>query len=233
MTPFDCGDWRTMLSDVRVCLNCAENLPEGSHGSRRFCNNTCRSQFNRRAVAGSGLTTMREARNLAKKLAFQNMQDEVREVLREEIRKAITQHVRDNVLGAAEAMTGLLPEAIGALAVDIQDPDPIFRQRATNLILKYTMGFADKGEDGEDARIIQIIHGVPIPEGPLGEAMAETVDAIYEEAAVQTDWERCYVCHEEKHPQAGIEDARGFMCRACQIRKKLNQPGDNWQLGDK
>jgi len=221
------------MSDVRVCHNCGENLPEDSHASRKFCNDACRSQYNRKALGGSGVTTMHDARALAKKLAFKDMEDVVREVLREEIRKTITQHVHDNVLGAAEAMTALLPEAIGALAVDLQDQDPIFRQRATNIILKYTMGMDKTNPDGEDTRIININHNVPIPEGNFGAALSETIDAIIEEAETPTEWERCYRCGEEKHPDAGVHNQQGFECRACMVRRKLSEPGDNWQDGER
>ena len=176
---------------------------------------------------------MKEARQAAKALAFKGLQDEVREVLRDEIRKDIQQFVRDNVQGAAEAMTLLLPKAIAGLAVDLEDPDPVFRQRATNLVLKYTMDLGDKGEDGDDARIINIIHGIPVPETTLGDRVAETIDVAVSEVVDTEGWERCKRCGEEKHPDAGNHYKDGFTCRACIVKQKLFQPGDNYQLADR
>jgi len=214
------------------CWNCEEPLPENAHPRRKFCNGTCRSQYNRLAMSGAGVKNMAAARQVAKKLAFEKMEDEVREVLRDEIRKTINQHVRDNVLGSAEAMTALLPAAIASLAQDINDPDPIFRQRAVATLLKYTMGFADKGEEGDDSRIINIYHGVPVPEGPVGERMKTFIDITEAEAISDPSWPECYICHEEKHEDAGYFEGERFICRACEMRKKMSRPGNNLRLGD-
>lgn len=217
---------------IRVCLNCEDNLPYDANPKRKFCCANCRSQFNRRIVGHTGLT-LKQTRSLVNKLAFERMEDDVREVLREEIRKSITQHVRDNVLGAVEVMSHLLPKALAGLATDLEDPDPVFRQRAANIVMKYAMPMMNQGEDGEDARIINIVHNVPIPDTKLGVRLAE--ELVAQEEVIDdpdSEWPKCFRCHEHKHPHAGTGDPdKGeFQCRACGVRQQMRNPGNNYSL---
>jgi hypothetical protein len=216
-------------NETRQCLNCEEDLEFGAPPTKKYCSDACRKQFDRALERGTGLTPAK-AKELAGKLAFAKMEDVVREVLHEEIRKTITQHVRDNVLGAVEVMSQMLPDALAGLAKDLEDPDPVFRQRAAGMVIKYVMPLANQGDDGEDARIINIIHNVPIPEGNFGDSLAVHVEAIHDTVDAVEDYPECYMCHEPKHPDAGQWNATGFRCRACIIRAQIATPGDNFGM---
>ena len=97
--------------------------------------------------------------------------------------------------------------------------------------MKYAMPMMNQGEDGEDARIINIVHNVPIPDTKLGVRLAE--ELVAQEEVIDdpdSEWPKCHRCHEHKHPDAGITTVDGFECRACGVRLQLRVPGDNFSL---
>ena len=226
-----------MPRTTTYCLNCGEKLPEDSRASRKYCDDHCRKESHRLA-GGKGKIT--EQREIARKLAFENIQDEVREVLRQEIREQITQHVHDNVLGAAESMTHLLPEAMAALKQDLESEDWMARSRAYALVMKYAMSFKDtEPKDGGNQNIV-VVSGVPTPDTPFGHAVVEHYEELprasegipaeeYEEASgvedFEKDWPKCYSCKAHKHPSnMRKHDDRGrYICTSCSITREYKR----------
>ena len=222
-----------MPRTTTYCLNCGEKLPEDSRASRKYCSDHCRKESHRLAGGKGKLTEQRE---IARKLAFENIQDEVREVLRQEIREQITQHVHDNVLGAAESMTHLLPEAMAALKQDLESEDWMARSRAYALVMKYAMSFKDtEPKDGGNQNIV-VVSGVPTPDTPFGHAVVEHYEELprasegvpaeeYEETSgledFEKDWPKCYSCKSHKHPSnMRKHDDRGrYICTSCTITR--------------
>lgn len=166
----------------------------------------------------------------ARQLAFGNLEDEVREVMRDEIRKTVTQAVKDNVLGAAEVMTHLLPSVLAGLAQDVQSEDWMVRSRAQAIVLKYAMPFGEEKVEKDDLRIINVIHNVPIPDSPLGEVVEGELLALPDGVErFEADWPACAICHERKHPDTGAWQSNGtngtekWVCRACEVRKSIKR----------
>jgi hypothetical protein len=183
------------------------------------------------APAKRGGTRLTEEAKVMRKLAFENLDDEVREVLRDEIRDNISTHVRDTVLGAAEAMTALLPMAIASLHNDLAHGDIVMKQRAAALVLKYAMPLGDEKGEKDDMRILHLHANVALPDTPLGHKTLEYIDADDQaalEAGRMEPWElgypECEGCKERKPPENGRIQADGtFRCRACDMRATLKR----------
>ena len=179
--------------------------------------------------------TIEEARKKMKDLAFDNLGDEVRQVLREEIREQISQHVKDNVLGAAEVMTHMLPEAMAAIKQDLECEDWMARSRAYALVMKYAMSFAEADPKDQASQNIVVVSGVPTPDTPLGHAFVEEYEVLPQASASYTDeeegledfergWPKCHYCHARK-PEANMTvESHGQgktrnVCTSCSVAR--------------
>jgi len=169
----------------RRCRNCGDPLPETAHKNMKYCTEACRKQFGRTvngakragidATPGPRDTSqaITPAVKAARALAFEGMEDEIRDTLRAEVRDQVRQHLKDNILGGVEALTALLPEVLVRLGEDVEHPDWMRSSRAQALILKYVFMFKDTETADGDSKTINIFHGVPVPDSPLGERMKE------------------------------------------------------------
>lgn len=183
--------------------------------------------------------TIQEARRKMKDLAFESLGDEVRQVLREEIREQIGQHVKDNVLGAAEVMTHMLPEAMAAVKQDLECEDWMARSRAYALVLKYAMAFSEADAKDDKPQNIVVVSGVPTPDTPLGHAFVQQYENLPQASAsyddeeeiegeivedFERDWPRCHYCHQRK-PEPNMnyeshgEGKRRWICTSCSVAK--------------
>lgn len=223
-----------------TCLACGEPLPEPRRTTRKYCDANCRARFQRsvaleKKATGEGLS-IQEARNKMKNLAFENLDDEVRQVLREEIRETISQHVKDNVLGAAEVMTHMLPEAMAAIKQDLECEDWMARSRAYALVMKYAMAFAESDPKEQGGQNIVVVSGVPTPDTPLGHAFVEEYEELPRASAstdeddealedFERDWPKCHYCHARKPPanmtveSHGAGDKTRNVCTSCSVAR--------------
>jgi hypothetical protein len=218
------------------CLGCGEPLPEPRRATRKYCDSKCRAKFQRLIASSEDKPKISDVKKKARALAFENLNDEVREVLRQEIREQISQHVKDNVLGAAEVMTQMLPEAMGALKQDLESEDWMARSRAYALVMKYAMSFAEADAKDQGGQNIVVVSGVPTPDTPLGHAVVEQYETLPEASAVVEDgeyveefergWPKCHYCHQRK-PEANMhQESHGadrnvprWVCTSCQVAK--------------
>lgn len=247
-----------MGSKARNCRQCGEALPANSRADKKYCSAVCRVKHAKMARAGmsaGGQVTIPEHIKTMRRLAFEDMNDEVREVLREEIRGVITQHVRDNVLGVTEVMTGMLPKAAAALAEDLSSEDEIVRSRAYGLVFKYSMPLLD--EKGKDADLgkITVIHEIPVPtDTPFGRSMADAADYDMDKAPerpllgdgspepavedFERDWPKCHYCHLRKHPEAMRSESAGqgvpprHVCSSCRARMSYQKGSRDLSASD-
>jgi hypothetical protein len=226
------------------CLACNTPLPEPRRASRKYCDQKCRAKF-QRAVAlekkpDQSPTKISDAQKQMKALAFENLGDEVRQILREEIRETISQHVKDNVLGAAEVMTHMLPTAMAAMKQDLESEDWMSRSRAYALVMKYAMAFAEADGKDEKPQNIVVVSGVPTPDTPFGHAVVERLDELPNASASYNDddviegevledfemnWPKCHYCHQRK-PEANMTvESHGEgnktrnVCTSCSVAR--------------
>lgn len=227
-----------------MCLACGEPLPEPRRSTRKYCDRACRAKFQRIVAlekkADGTPEKISDAQKRMKALAFENLGDEVRQVLREEIRETISQHVKDNVLGAAEVMTHMLPTAMAAVKQDLESEDWMSRSRAYALVMKYAMAFAEADAKEEKAQNIVVVSGVPTPDTPLGHAVVHQMNELPNASASYSDedvvegeiveefernWPKCHYCHQRK-PEAnmtveshGAGNITRNVCTSCSVAR--------------
>lgn len=199
------------------CVVCGTYFRQSKRGRRKlYCSNKCKELAAAEGLEAPRIHNIKEQRKKMKELAFANMQDEVREIMRQEIRETISQHVKDNVLGAAEVMTEMLPTALAAIKQDLESEDWMSRSRAYALLMKYAMTFKDQEPEAAGNQNIVVVSGVPTPDTPLGHAVVEQFDQLQEGVEeFEKDWPKCSVCHQRK-PESNM---RGNICTSCQITR--------------
>lgn len=221
-------------------------MPEDAAPNQKYCNPGCRklSQKARdretaprtnqeRAVAKRTRKAKDTMANLRQLVKFAGVDDPslvLREVLQDVIRDNLTLHVQDNLLGAGEALTALLPRVLAGIANDLESKDWMIRSRAQAAVLKYAFEFKEKGGQDKDLGVISVVHNVAIPNTPLGQQMDADIIDIQEEQlqlaseGYERDWPRCVQCGEPKHPDTVLFHAGSALCSSCRLKTRLADP---------
>lgn len=221
----------------RLCKTCGKLIRYEDHLNRSYCSDECRVRFrvNKERNLRRTAATRKEVAQLPdhiKKmvdLAFGANSDEVvRQVFREEVRENVTRYVRDNVLGAAEVLTQMLPKTLEGIARDLDDPDWVVRSKAQALVMKYAMTFAEKEGDKNDLGTLTVVHNVPLPDTPLGQQIAEIADQVDSELEILEDFEKywpiCSVCEKRKHPDVMHNNGgnnQNYICSTCKAYRDI------------
>lgn len=123
----------------RKCSECETLLPPGSKA--KTCSSSCRQKRSRR------LTRQRMTAghaNAAKAKVPQEWKDVLEdvghEVAKEELRPVVREAMTEDAMQALQKMVGLLPGVVEQLQKDVRDIDPVVRQKAHAMILRYTLG---------------------------------------------------------------------------------------------
>lgn len=230
------GQRITKPGHQRVCRQCKG--PVAARTGPLLCSKKCRQLWyeqhpeQRPGYARNSSANRKESEivKISKKLAFTELYDPVRDILREEVRATITQHAKDNVLGMTEMLTDLLPIVYAGLARDAMSEDDYIRQKAQAIILKYVMPLNKEEVAADDSRVINIIHNVPIPDTKFGhDVEGELVALPPGVEAFEQDWPVCYTCNERKHPDNGSwmklpnHPNPGWQCNACTWRDNIRK----------
>ena len=184
---------------MRSCPTCGDEFD--GPPSKIYCSTVC----GRRKPPPSSPAVREALRELAVDKSM------VREVLAEEIRDQIGQHVRDNLLGSIEEMVGLGPMVVSALKEDMETKDWAVRSRAYQYWLRYILPFV-KDTQKEDAsdRTVVIVHSIPAPD-----MNAEIIEG--EAEPFERDWSVCTSCDERRHP----DNMHEGVCAACRARRQF------------
>ena len=147
----------------------------------------------------------------------------VRETLQQAIRDVVTEAVSDNLVGAGEILTGLLPKTLAGLAIDLDSEDWMIRSRAQQAVLKYAMEFRNKESKDVDLGTIQVVHNVALPGTPLGRATAGEIEVLESKNDTviehfERDWPTCAKCGDRKHPDTMYDEPSGDQwCSSCHL----------------
>lgn len=224
----------------KTCRACGEPLDGDSR--KLYCNDACRQRFKKRFQEEQqnlpGKKTKRgtpEAEVIsipdyiqkAKDLvATQVLDDEIREVMREEVRKTISQQIADRVLGIADVMVNMLPDVAARLYTDLNSKDHTRAARAYTLLLRYFMPLADESRGGPgNVTVVNTVPGATVFEQKFG----ESVEA-YEAGEVEpfeAGWDECYRCQQRHHPDNLREHDTTpagtvrYICTSCRARNTL------------
>lgn len=240
------------MARVRKCITCGDPLPDGVTAARKYCSDKCRATAGRRkkrareiAVENRETPAMREFRELLDATGVKtDVQDYIREALQNTVRETVTEVVGDNILGAAEIITGMLPSVLAGLMRDLESKDWMIRSRAQAAVLKYAFQFKDKENDKEDLGKINVVHSVALPNTPLGIAVSDEAArrdlAAHDEVveAFEKDWPVCQQCKERKPPGTlrNISDMQ--VCSSCALTrtikysKTVDAPGSIFEAGE-
>lgn len=154
----------------------------------------------------------------------------VRNAMQDAVREVVTGAVKDNILGAAEIITGLLPKVLAGLARDLESKDWMIRSRAQAAVLKYAMEFRDKENSDANLAQINVLYSTKLPDTPLGHAVQTEIVQLESGETVEEfelDYWKCWKCG-DRHPQEamrGTEDRP--ICSSCQLAQNFKSPEGN------
>ena len=225
---------------TKPCRKCSKPM-ENVRTNRKYCSSACRTSATRKIQRG--LAKGREHNTYSEELkdmislAFSaDSLDVIRDVFREEIRQNISQAVHDNILGAAEVMTHMLPKTLAALNNDLESQDWMVRSRAQALVLKYSMAFKEADTSNKDLGVLRLVHGAAVPDTPLGERVADYV--VNHVEPFEESWPVCCKCKVRKHPEAMNVQSGGWeegnikvVCKSCEARKSLMRKSPGQEIG--
>jgi predicted nucleic acid-binding Zn ribbon protein len=198
--------------EQHTCSECARIIPP----ERKTCSDPCRSKRSRRlrrerkanALAALEHTRLAEHQQALADVVAGKVPDVANEVMKEELRPIVRDSITGDVLNSLKALVGLAPQAIAALALDLQSPDDQRRQKAYELWFRYTVGqqklhSPDDAADG--ARNISIHFDMPRPDDGSEEAITDEAVELREceHCAIEKPLHdfiegstRCQLCHE-------------------------------------
>lgn len=230
-----------------VCSECGERLPADSHPSRL----TCPNQEGRPSCAGRRKERLkRAARKAAQRPprgasggpehdyrdtamhqaaipaghGVSSAIDEIgHKVIAEELRPMIRQALTDNVLDALTKLVGITPDIVARLAEDVNDTDPIVRQKAYGLVLRYVLGHGavQPKDEAERATMTVLFESMPRPDAISPEPSQLPEPAVEVEAADVDEVKQCEDCEVDKPVSEFDNDAP--RCRQCVAEYKARR----------
>jgi len=137
-------------------------------------------------------------------------EDAIREAFIEELRPVVREAIDEDAVRAIKGMVGLAPAAILVLQEDLSAEDPVLRQRAAALIMKYSLGNPNAMPPREAAGAgLTIINQMPD---------AGQVDPPVEAEVVDDETRRCESCRLDRPRSAFVADAP--VCGTCVEQRK-------------
>lgn len=176
----------------RTCSECGASL-RGRAASAKTCSDVCRAGRSRR-IKRSREKNLELAQLPAHQKDLQaaitgEVPEVAHEVIQQELRPIVREALTEDVLRSIDNLIGLTPAAIRALEGDLASDDSKVRQRAYELVLRYTVGNQPiVNTDSQSERELIVNFNLPRPEGEAQE------DEITESTAVRV----CLVCDTEK-----------------------------------
>lgn len=206
-----------MTTLARLCSECGKSL-QGKAAKARTCSPSCRTTRSRRlrkeaatleAETPSGQAKQHtEQLNVFREVVRGETTDVARSIMRDELRPVVREAMTEDVLQSITELLKLTGTAVAALHEDLLGDDPVIRQRAYTLLIKYTIGHPAlvKAEDTDPKSQMVVNFNLPRP-GPPEAALEDDADAV----ALVLKF--CDMCDTEK-PIAEFVDGSS-RCRLC------------------
>jgi hypothetical protein len=188
---------------VAYCSECGE--PTGSP-RRKTCSPAHRQARSRRlkAIKKRAAAMTPEQKDIAARIDG-SIDDVTHKVVEEEIRPMVREALTQEVFDSIQQMTRLVPPVIQSLQQDLASDDDKVRQKASELVLRYTVGnTAVLKDDPEKHQPLHINFALPRPGGN------EELPAIETEAV---EYRECDMCHEDKPVSDFVENS--LRCVDC------------------
>lgn len=207
------------MAGQRVCSECGKPLPEDASAARKTCSGRCRQLRSRRikrarqrggkVPLGGEEHEHREIQDMVRG----ETQDVSRKAMIEELRPIIREQITDEVVAALHDMVGLTPAIVRQLEKDVESSDPVIRQKAYGLVMRYLLGTEGRAAAGQEKHGSLIVQFGSMPQ-PAQPAIAEPED----EPAL--DLRECETCHQFK--ALDEFDGPALRCNTCQSERKAD-----------
>ena len=206
------------MAAARRCSECGSPLT-GRSPRALTCSDKCRWDRKRRVD-----------RQLAQERADNEAPDGVRQireavrgethslvdkVLKEELRPVVREAITEETIRAINSLVHLAPRAVELIAQDMEDDDPLVRQKAYTLMMKYTVGHPAlvAHEDAAAGSQINVNFELPRPTA-IAAADAEATEA----EVVEPEDRTCDLCETTKPVTEFV--ANSSRCTECFDRWK-------------
>lgn len=195
----------------RTCSECGGSLAaKGPHA--KTCSDSCRAKRSRRLKRGKGGLELPDEMKAVSEAVRNEVPDIAHDVIVEELRPVVREAMTEDVLRSIHQLVALTPTAIAALAEDLQSDDPVIRNKATTLTLKYTLGHPAliRPDDADPGKQLVVNLNLPRPEQPeiVGDETHEG-EAVEDADEVRT----CDKCLATK--SIGDFAADSYRCTEC------------------
>jgi hypothetical protein len=208
------------MAAYRICSECPNPLTGKSAGAKT-CSPKCRSARSRRlkkqkSEAGEGFRLPEHQKEI-REMVEGATPEIAHDVIQEELRPVVRESITADTLQAIAQMVALTPEAVAALQEDLAGDDPVLRQRAYTLLLKYTVGHRAivQPPETDKSQPLQVNFNLPRP-GDDGEAPIQ-VESV--------ELKTCDACGEEKPSTefiAGSERCSDCFAKQQELLRQLN-----------
>ena len=187
----------------RHCSECGESLV-GKPASAKTCSATCRSARSRRLrrLQKERASLPEHQKELSDRVRG-DIVDIAQDVIQDELKPFVREALTEDVLASIHSMVQLTPQVITNLTSDLADENAKVRQKAGELILKYTVGHPAlvQPPDQDTTQPIQINFALPRPE----EQPVELVEAEVEVVDEPSDTRQCDACGSDKPESEFVE----------------------------
>lgn len=146
-------------------------------------------RLNRDALT-AGPATNKENRQVLADSIRRHTPSVVDKVMREELRPIVREAITEDVIRAIDSMLKLTPRAIEMIEQDMESDDPLVRQKAYTLLMKYTTGHPAllQANDAAQGSQINVSFELPRPSGTID------AEATIDEADVPEEDKQCDIC---------------------------------------
>lgn len=213
---------------ARTCSECGGSLA-GRSRSAKTCSDACRSERSRRKRRVHKEPELPPHQRAVVNVVRNEAPDIAHKVIQQEIAPVVREAMTEDVLRSIHQLVGLAPAAVQALNEDLASEDPVVRQRAYTLALKYTIGhpalIQPKDADPNQQLVVHfnLPRPTPIPTGD--EDGVRITDAEVLEPT-ELDPRPCDECGELKTEFVGSSD-RCTDCYTARRERVLAQFGDD------
>lgn len=161
--------------DARRCSECGESLT-GRSALTKTCSDRCRNARSRRVRRQRReVNKLPEHLKVVQQVVTQERGDVVKKVVEEEIRPVVREAITEDVMQSIRDLVALSPAAIAAIEDDLTGSDPVLRNKAYTLLIKYTVGHNALVEtpEEEESKNLTVNFSMPRPEDSTDEVPAD------------------------------------------------------------
>ena len=170
-----------------VCSECGEKLPPTAAPTRKTCSDEECKAAGRPACRERRKTRLKRARDSARRIKSANggpehdyrdtpmqkavthqLQGEIgKKILADELRPLVRDALTDNVLQSLLELVAVTPDVVARISEDVNSKDPVVRQKAYTLFMRYVLGHGAVQPKDEAAQGAFHIHfdSMPRPDG--------------------------------------------------------------------